>query len=251
MARAQVTFVSGDLKVYGLSDRLEEALTEISKMSQRAQADFINIATCLTIKAAMPDVDIRYHPKQIQKDTDRPAGFNFRGVSEKVVYPWLNENTFEGAKSGWQTRTLERPKPYMLSYDENIGTIKGAFLATFDEIEEKGQSAEDALAYILHLQLVLRESKKITMSYPRTTDIQLIVKLFKEHFFMNIKRLVELRDFPYWYCTPSILFSSNNSIGIGGGVKIIIGTFYSRLADWCCGRYQNHQFRNRSGFRGN
>lgn len=186
-ARAQVSFLSGDLSVYGLSDRLDDALKEISSLSQKAATGFTNVVTCLAIKAAMPKVDMRYHQVQIQKNTDRPAGFNFRGVSEKTVYPWLNENTFEGAKSGWQTRTFERPKPYMLSYDENIGAIKNSFLTTFDEIEEYGESAEDALAFILHQQLVLRETKKIRMSLPRTNDIQLIVKLFEEHFFHSYK----------------------------------------------------------------
>lgn len=186
-ARAQVGFTSGDLTTYELSDRLKDALTEISSLSQKAQTGFTNIVTCLAIKAAMPNVDMRYHQVQIQKDTDRPAGFNFRGVSEKLIYPWLSENTFEGAKSGWQTRTFERPKPYMMSYDENIGAIKNSFLTTFDEIEENEESAENALAYIFHLQLILRESKKIVMSHPRTKDIQLIVKLFREHFFHEYK----------------------------------------------------------------
>ena len=186
-ARAQASFTSGDLTTYELSDRLKDALTEISSLSQKAQTGFTNIVTCLAIKTAMPNVDMRYHQVQIQKDTDRPAGFNFRGVSEKLIYPWLSENTFEGAKSGWQTRTFERPKPYMMSYDENIGAIKNSFLTTFEEIEENEESAENALAYIFHLQLVLRESKKIVMSHPRTKDIQLIVKLFREHFFHEYK----------------------------------------------------------------
>jgi DNA (cytosine-5)-methyltransferase 1 len=85
---------------------------------------------------------------QIQKDTDRPAGFNFRGLSEITVYPWISRNRFEGAKSGWQTRTLERPKPYKLDYDENIAYVKSDFLAVFDEIEENGQIAVDALTYL-------------------------------------------------------------------------------------------------------
>jgi DNA (cytosine-5)-methyltransferase 1 len=75
----------------------------------------------------------------------------------------------------------------MLTYDENIGDIKSSFLTTFHEIEENGQSADEALAYLVHLQLIHRESKRIVLSIPRTKDIQLIVKVFKDHFFHSYK----------------------------------------------------------------
>ena len=154
----------------------------MSEMSGKATTGFTNIVTCLAIKAAHPTADIRYHQTQIQDQTDRPAGFNFRGVSETIVAPWLRSRTFEGAKSGWQTRTLERPKPYMMNYDENIGDIKDAFLTCFDEIEVSGQSASNGLAYLLFLQLARRESKSITLAIPKTTNIALILSAFKRHF---------------------------------------------------------------------
>lgn len=193
---AQANFVAEAVSDYGLSERLVHALRNISLLSQKASTGFTNIITCLAIKAAKPDVDIRYHQVQIQNQTDRPAGFNFRGVSETTVYPWLNEHSFEGAKSGWQTRTFERPKPYMLDYDENIGAIKDSFLITFDEIEENNQSADDALAYLIYLQLVHRESKRIVLSVPRTQDIELIVNVFRKHFFYNYRSSIGASRLP-------------------------------------------------------
>ncbi|MBK8898504.1 MAG: hypothetical protein IPN66_15170 [Candidatus Competibacteraceae bacterium] len=172
---------------YSISKDFKECIEKLSELSEKASTGFTNIVTCLAIKTALPDVDIRYHQVQIQDKTGRPAGFNFRGLSEKVIYLWLNENSFEGAKSGWQTRTFERPKPYMLTYDENIGDIKEPFLKTFDYVEEKGESAKEALACLFQCQMVLRESKKITLSIPKTKDIQLIVGLFKNHFFHPYK----------------------------------------------------------------
>jgi DNA (cytosine-5)-methyltransferase 1 len=187
LAKAEVTFASGVADQYGLSDTILEALTQLSAKAQRASAAFNAIITCLAIKVFKPNADIRYHQTQIQADTSRPAGFNFRTPSEAIIYPWLNAHMFEGAKSGWQTRTLERPVPYMLDYSENIAEVKAPFLQVFDEIEEQGQSASDALAYLVYLQLILRESKKITLSKPRTTDISLIVDLLSAHFFHGYK----------------------------------------------------------------
>jgi len=187
LIRAEADFASGVKPDYALSERLTDALEKISSLSQKASTGFTNIVTCLAIKVARPDVDIRYHQVQIQGQTERGANFNFRGLSEKVVYPWLNDHAFEGAKSGWQTRTFERPKPYMLTYDENIGDIKDAFLITFDEIEEHTQPADDTLAYLIYQQMVHREFKKIVLSIPRTQDIQLIVNVFKSHFFYRYK----------------------------------------------------------------
>lgn len=178
---------SGDSRNNAISDRLTHALAEMSRLSQKASTGFTNIVTCLAIKAAMPNVDIRYHQVQIQHQTDRGAGFNFRGLSEKLIYPWLNAQAFEGAKSGWQTRTFERPKPYMLDYDENIGDIKDAFLTIFDEIEVHGQSATQALAYLMYLQWLHRESKQISLSIPKTQDISLIINLLSKHFFYPYK----------------------------------------------------------------
>jgi DNA (cytosine-5)-methyltransferase 1 len=187
LARAEANFLIAKMDDYNLSDDFVATLKELSEKSQKAATGFTNIITCLAIKAAMPDVDMRYHQTQIQTQTDRPAGFNFRGVSERTVAPWLTDHTFESAKSGWQTRTFERPKPYMLSYDENIADIKTPFLATFNEIEVLEQSAVEALAYLIHQQLILRESKKIVLSIPKTKDIQLIVKVFRAHFFHSYK----------------------------------------------------------------
>lgn len=186
-AVAEENFNNKRDNAYAISAEFKECVAKLSELSGKASTGFTNIVTCLAIKSALPNVDIRYHQVQIQNKTDRPAGFNFRGVSEKVIYPWLNENNFEGAKSGWQTRTFERPKPYMLKYDENIGDIKEPFLKTFYYVEEDGESAEVALACLLHFQMILRETKKITLSTPKTKDIQLIVSLFRNHFFHEYK----------------------------------------------------------------
>jgi DNA (cytosine-5)-methyltransferase 1 len=187
LSLAETAFAGGqDLNVI-ISDRLKNALNGLHGRAQAASAVFTNIITCLAIKAARPHADVRYHQTQIQKDTSRPAGVNFRGVSEETVYPWLSRNRFEGAKSGWQTRTLERPKPYTMTYDENIAYVKTEFLTVFDEVEEHSQPAFDALTYLVYKQVVRREEVQITLSIPKTKDIGTIVELFRTHFFKSYK----------------------------------------------------------------
>jgi len=187
LAFAEEAFANKKPPKVTLSPRLKIALDALHSKAKAASAAFTNIVTCLAIKASNHEIDVRYHQTQIQNNTDRPAGFNFRGISESQVYPWLSRNRFEGAKSGWQTRTLERPKPYTLDYGENIAYVKDDFLAVFDELEEHGQDALDALVYIIYKQVVRREDVKITLSIPKTQEINAIVGLFKSHFFRPYK----------------------------------------------------------------
>lgn len=75
----------------------------------------------------------------------------------------------------------------MQSYDENIAHVKTEFLAVFDEVEEHGQPAFDALAYLVWKQVVRREEVRITLSVPKTQEIGTIVELFRRHFFCSYK----------------------------------------------------------------
>ena len=171
-----------------LSDEFLAALEEMNNKCERATTGFTNLITSLAIKAALKDtVDIRYHQTQIQDQTSRPAGFNFRGISEKIIYHWLSTHEFVCAKSGWQTRTYERPKPYMLDYDENIGDIKNAFLSCYDQIESYGQDAFSALVFLFWRQLQFREALKIDLAIPTISDVLQITDYFQAHFSYKYK----------------------------------------------------------------
>lgn len=171
-----------------LSENFIKSLDEMASQCEKASTGYLNLMTSLTIKATLKnDVDIRYHQVQIQNRTDKPAGFNFRGVSETVMYEWMQSHEFSCAKSGWQTRTFERPKPYMLDYDENIGSIKEAFLDCYDQVETKGQDAFYALAFLLWRREQLREKSKIVMSIPNLSNVLQITELFERHFFFKYK----------------------------------------------------------------
>lgn len=177
-----------DFAVQNLNSQFIQALELMAKYCEKASGGYSNLITSLSIKAVYGEaVDIRYHQVQIQDKTDRPAGFNFRGVSESVIYTWMETHEFHGAKSGWQTRTFERPKPYMLDYDENIGTIKEPFLKCYDQVETHHQSAFYALAFLLWRRLQLREASKVVLAIPKIQDVSQITRLFEMHFFYKYK----------------------------------------------------------------
>jgi len=171
-----------------LSPDFISALEHMAKNCEKASGGFSNLLTGLSIKAVCgATVDVRYHQVQIQSQTDRPAGFNFRGVSEGVIYVWMTEHEFHCAKSGWQTRTFERPKPYLLNYDENIGYIKDAFLKCYDQIETHSQDPLLALAFLLWRRIQLREGARINLAKPKVQDVLRLTNLFQKHFFYPYK----------------------------------------------------------------
>jgi DNA (cytosine-5)-methyltransferase 1 len=130
-----------------------------------ASTAFSNIFTSLAVKAAFPAIDIRYHQEQIQNQTSSGAGFSFRTLSEVEIYPWLRDHQFDGAKSGWQTRTYERNDPYTLAYPHQIGgkgsPLKDNFLRVYERIEEHGEDAAEALKFLVFLQIRKRHEQMV------------------------------------------------------------------------------------------
>ncbi|MCI2395597.1 hypothetical protein [Aliiroseovarius sediminis] len=170
---------------FGLSDPLREALDSINDHGDNAASTALtNIVTALAIKSAYPDIDSRYHMVRIQKPVSH---FSHRPVSENIIYPWLSKNKFDGAKSGWQTRVFERPKPYKPDYDEAIGAVKQEFLYCYKAIEEDGELASEALKYLVFGQIIRREAKRINLVVPKISDIATIIKHFENHFHSTYK----------------------------------------------------------------
>lgn len=170
--------VKADHTAFKISMPFAHALSEMSEKGSSASTGFTNLVTGMAIKAAFPNVDTRYHQVQIQD----PRFVAFRPISEKTVYPWLRDQNFDFAKSGWQTRTFERPKPYMLDYNENIGSIKKSFLTCYDRIETQNESALEGLSYLFLLQMKQRDKKRVELIEPQIDDIALICSFFEQHF---------------------------------------------------------------------
>lgn len=100
-----------------------------------ATSGYLNVLTCLICSSLSKDIDPRFHRspgKGMPSPTLEDGWFSGRSVSERILYPWLNAKGLRTAKSGWQTRTYERPTPYTLDYPENIAYIKDSFLGILD-----------------------------------------------------------------------------------------------------------------------
>lgn len=165
-----------------------KALGEMADNCEKATAGYLNLLTGIAVKTVLRDkVDVRYPQVQTQNQTDKPAGFNLRGLSENEIYNWMETHSFPGAKSGWQTRTFERPKPYTLDYAENISYIKEPFLACYDYLEKNTSDCDPfyALAFLLWRRIVLRDSSNIKLSKPNVKDVLQITDIFNQHFFYD------------------------------------------------------------------
>ena len=157
-------------------DELDETSKELVKRFSGkiavATSAFTNIVTCLVAQSALPAIDPRYHRQPGEDDNDMPhppSGegnwFSGRSISEKIVYPWLLKNGYRTAKSGWQTRTFERPRPYTLDYPENIAHVKDEFLQILDRAANGMASPEDILAHFFRLEEENKLKKDTLIDY--------------------------------------------------------------------------------------
>ncbi|MFC5714374.1 hypothetical protein ACFPU1_16635 [Thalassorhabdus alkalitolerans] len=177
-----------------LPEGVKRAVQSFSEKVDTATTAFTNIVTCLIANITDQDIDPRYHRKPGEGEgmPSPPSGkenwFSGRSISERIIYPWLNANNYRTAKSGWQTRTFERPRPYSLSYPENIDYVKGEFLLILDEIANGKVLAEDVLIYFLKLEEKEKEKRDQTIiniaKFRSEGDklIQDVINAFEEHF---------------------------------------------------------------------
>ncbi len=127
-----------------------------------ATSGYLNLITCLVCSSVDDIIDPRFHrrPSKVMPEPSNPDGwFSGRTVSEKIIYPWMELRGFRTAKSGWQTRTFERPKPYMLDYQENIAIIKEPFLETLDFASKNRTELRKLIAYLLRKEIEYKKQK--------------------------------------------------------------------------------------------
>lgn len=130
----------------------------------RATSAFTNIVTCLISNVVDNSIDPRYHRKpgdgMPEPETGKNNWFSGRTISEKIIYNWLDAAGYRTAKSGWQTRTFERPKPYSLEYEENIAHVKSEFLGLLDLVVQGKATSKDILVEFFRLEEIVKSKKQ-------------------------------------------------------------------------------------------
>lgn len=180
-----------DVQQISLDTDTRELIETFSSKINEVKTAFTNIVTCLVVNACDSSVDPRYHRPTRDGMEEPPSGktyFSGRSISESVIYRWLSSKGFRHAKSGWQTRTFERPRPYTLDYPENIGKIKDQFLRLLHLVAEGKVPSENVLLYFFYLEIKEKERKRETIStlaktrVSNDTLIQDIISAFEVHF---------------------------------------------------------------------
>ena len=150
-----------------------EYVEDILRHIDIATSGYLNVLTCLICSSLDRGIDPRFHRspgKGMPSPSPENGWFSGRSVSEQILYPWLNKRRLRTAKSGWQTRTYERPTPYILTYPENIAYIKGSFLGLLDYASKNFNDRIVIVATFLRREIVHRDQLgKLKISVSKST----------------------------------------------------------------------------------
>ena len=129
--------------------------------------------------------DIRIHQSQLSN------GFSGRSIDRKYITPTLKKiNLPSMAESGWLTRSLEQPYPYMLDYEGKIGNkeVKKSFLELINDIEVNTTNPKYILVELFKKIIKLQEENHIVikpLTNPEKLTISTIIHLLDEQFSYN------------------------------------------------------------------
>ncbi len=157
-------------------------ITIIADNVYNQKAVYTVLVTLLVHKTLFPKQDIRYHQVNL-KD-----GFSGRTIDTEFITPTLKELGLPSmAESGWLTRSLEQPYPYLLDYQGKISNkkVKLAFLEILDYIQRYSNCSQNILRILLHTIINLQNKniiEIIKISEPDTLSISNILSVLEEHF---------------------------------------------------------------------
>ena len=168
-----------------LSERQIRNIETIVNYEESNKGVYTALVSSLTYKCLNPNQDVRYHKIELKN------GYSGRSFDTKFVTPFMKEKRFLGAmkESGWLTRSIEQAHPFNKDFPGKINhaDLKSTFLDIFEDIEEKGASAEEYLKGIFYQSIQEKKRKTITIINPVDKEsnipIQDIIKLLKEHFY--------------------------------------------------------------------
>jgi DNA (cytosine-5)-methyltransferase 1 len=168
----------------GIKESTLENIKIISEGCFSQKGVFTVIVTLSIYKIIHPEQDIRNHQTQIE------GGFSGRTIDTQFITPTLKELKYPSmAESGWLTRSLEQPHPYLPDYPGKINGkgIKKAFLELVSVIQENKQSIRYILIELLKRIKVIQEENKVAimpiLNPDRVTIFRLIEALEQQFSF--------------------------------------------------------------------
>ena len=182
-------FVVGEIKK--IPQEILEKINLIAKNCSKQKGVYTVLVTLLIHKTLHPQQDVRFHQENLLN------GFSGRTIDTKYITPTLKSLGLPSmSESGWLTRSLEQPFPYLMDYQGKIGGkgVKEAFLSILDFLEVKvkpiRQQKIAGLLAIYLLKAVLEISLEETITIPKIDDnkkseikINDIISALKDHFY--------------------------------------------------------------------
>jgi len=168
-----------------------EKISLIAKNCSKQKGVYTVLVTLLIHKALHPQQDIRFHQENL------PNGFSGRTIDTKYITPTLKSLGLPSmSESGWLTRSLEQPFPYLMDYQGKIAGegVKDAFLSILNflelQVKPSDQSQIAELLVISLLKEVLKISTEQSIVIPKIDNnrksevkITAVISALEEHFY--------------------------------------------------------------------
>lgn len=170
-----------------IPNKLKEYICNIANKVYQQKGVFTVLITLAVHKTLYPDQDIRYHQSNMKN------GFSGRSVDTQYITPTLKELGLPSmAESGWLTRSLEQPYPYILKYNGHISDkeVKKSFLNIVDFVQRNPNKAKDILRLLLNRVIEMQIKNKvriIPLKRPDLLTIDKVIACLTEHFAFNYK----------------------------------------------------------------
>ncbi len=182
-------FIVGEIKK--IPHEILEKINLIAKNCSKQKGVYTVLVTLLIHKTLHPQQDVRFHQENLLN------GFSGRTIDTKYITPTLKSLGLPSmSESGWLTRSLEQPFPYLMNYQGKIGGkgVKDAFLSILDFLEIKVKPTDQSkIAEVLAICLIravveisIEETIVITKIYnDKKSEIKIndIISALEEHFY--------------------------------------------------------------------
>ncbi len=170
-----------------ISDKQKGYIRNIANKVYLQKGVFTVLITLSIHKILHPTQDIRYHQSSMKN------GFSGRSADTQYITPTLKELCLPSmAESGWLTRSLEQPYPYILKYNGHISDkkVKESFLNIVDFIQHNPNRAKNVLRLLLHKVIEMQSKNKvkiIPLKRPDRLTIDRVIDCLTEHFSFNYR----------------------------------------------------------------